>query len=352
MSDTQFQAALTLYSQGRNAEGVRMLGEAALGGHVGAMTLYGHYLLTGRDVPPDPVAGARMVVTAAERGGPLACTIAAALLAVGAGGPSDWPRALDYLARGAELGFQVAQAQLRLLAGRGGDDWQGLRRAIDIEAWRAAPEPQAISEDPRVWVFEGLASPAVCDWLIAQSRSRLKPATVYTVAGGLAVSGQRNNSFAQLSVADADLVTLAVRERLAACARQEVMYMDSPQVLHYAVGQQFVPHVDFFDPAVASQAQEIATAGQRVATGLVYLNDEGLQGGETDFPRLGFSHRGRKGDALVFFNVDAAGQPDRRTLHAGLSPTRGEKWVLSQWFRDRAPPGTVNPRLAAALNGG
>jgi hypothetical protein len=352
MTDTQFQAALTLYSQGRNAEGVRVLREAAEGGHVPAMTLLGHYLLTGRDLQPDGVAGARLIVAAAERGGPLACTIAAALLAVGAGGPPDWPRALDYLRRGAELGFPVAQAQLRLLAGRDGDDWKGLRAAIDIEAWRAAPEPRPLSKDPRVWTFEGLASPAVCNWLIAQTKGRLKPATVYTVAGGLALSSQRNNSFAQLSVADADLVTLAVRERLAACAGLEVMHMDSPQVLHYAVGQEFVPHVDFFDPAVASQAQEIATAGQRVATGLVYLNEDGLEGGETDFPRLGFKHRGRKGDALVFFNVDIAGQADRRTLHAGLPPTRGEKWVLSQWFRDRAPPGAVDPRMVAALNGG
>ena len=42
MTDTQFQTALSLYGQGRNAEGVRLLGEAAHGGHVPAMTLYGH----------------------------------------------------------------------------------------------------------------------------------------------------------------------------------------------------------------------------------------------------------------------------------------------------------------------
>jgi hypothetical protein len=48
-------------------------------------------------------------------------------------------------------------------------------------------------------------------------------------------------------------------------------------------------------------------------------------------------HRARRGDALMFANVDLAGNPDRRTLHAGLPPTRGEKWVLSQWIRDRTP---------------
>jgi prolyl 4-hydroxylase len=112
-----------------------------------------------------------------------------------------------------------------------------------------------------------------------------------------------------------------------------------------------MPHVDYFDTALASEAVEMAEGGQRVATALLYLNDEGLEGGETDLPRLGFKHRGRKGDALVFFNVDAAGEVDRRTWHAGLPPTGGEKWLLSQWIRDRAPPGAGDPGLVAALNG-
>ena len=51
------------------------------------------------------------------------------------------------------------------------------------------------------------------------------------------------------------------------------------------------------------------------------------------------AHRGGRGDALVFFNLDEAGQPDPRTLHAGLAPTRGEKWLLSQWIRDGDLPG-------------
>jgi hypothetical protein len=41
---------------------------------------------------------------------------------------------------------------------------------------------------------------------------------------------------------------------------------------------------------------------------------------------------------LLFANVDAATRaPDPLTLHAGLPPTRGEKWIFSQWIRDRSP---------------
>jgi hypothetical protein len=351
MTDAQYQAALTLYGQGRYTEGAQLLGQAAQDGHVPAMTLLGQQLLAGRGLPMDSINGARWIVGAAERGGGLACTTAAALLAAGAGGRPDWPRALDYLRRGAELGFPMARTQLRLLAGRDGDDWKGLRRAIDIKAWRSPPKPRSLSQEPRVQVFEGVASAAVCEWIIAQAKSRLRPARVYDQTGGQAVSDARSNSAAELSLTDADLVVLAVRERLAACAGLQVMHLDGPQVLHYAVDQAFAPHFDFHDPEVPAQAARIAAGGQRIATALLYLNDEGLEGGETDFPRLGFNHRGRRGDALVFFNVDASGEPDRRTWHAGLPPTGGEKWLLSQWIRDRAPPGAGDPRLAAALNG-
>ena len=78
----------------------------------------------------------------------------------------------------------------------------------------------------------------------------------------------------------------------------------------------------------------MAEDGQRVLTALVYLNDD-YEGGETDFPVLGAHWKGRKGEALLFWNVAPDGALDERTLHAGLPVTRGEKWMLSQWIRGR-----------------
>jgi hypothetical protein len=133
---------------------------------------------------------------------------------------------------------------------------------------------------------------------------------------------------------DLDLVILLVRARIAATLGTEVSSLENLQILHYAPGQSFEPHYDFLDPAVPGYAVEMQRAGQRKTTFLVYLNED-YEGGATDFPLLGLSYRGRTGDALMFANLDRAGEPDRSMLHAGLPPTRGEKWVFSQWVRQR-----------------
>ena len=79
-------------------------------------------------------------------------------------------------------------------------------------------------------------------------------------------------------------------------------------------------------------AEQIRRQGQRVATVLIYLN-ENYAGGETDFPELAWRFKGKTGDALCFWNADMDGRPAPRSLHAGIPPVGGEKWVFSQWIR-------------------
>jgi prolyl 4-hydroxylase len=352
VGDAQYQTALTLFGQGRHHEGCQTLSQAALAGHVPSMSLLGGQLLSGRGVAFDAATGARLILRAAERGGGFACATAATLFARGYSGRPDWPRALDYLQRAAELGFQPAQAQLRLLSGyRAGIDWKKLTRAIDIKAWRKVPAPVTLNEDPLICTAPGLLSAELCDALVARARPMLASAPVYNeLQGGNTIGEARRHSAAMFRVTDMDLVTEAVCTRVCALAGMPAVNAESLQVLHYQVGEYFAPHVDGWDLTFEGHAATLKTFGQRVFTVLVYLNDD-LEGGETEFLRLGLRHRGRKGDALMFRNVDAAGQTDPRTLHAGRPPTQGEKWLLSIWIRDRAPPENSDPGLNAAMAG-
>ena len=353
MTDAQYRTALVLFGQGRNAEGAQVLRQAASAGHVPSMSLLGGQLLSGQGVAFDAPAGARLLLKAAECGDGFACATAALLFARGCSGRPDWPRALDYLQRAAELGFQPARAQLRLLSGfRAGIDWKKLRRAIDIAAWRQVPAPVTLNEDPLVQAAPGLLSAELCDALIARGKPLLRPALIYNEQKGGNTAGQmRRHSGAPLfRYTDMDLVTEAVSNRVCALAGLPAANAEALQVLHYEVGEYFAPHVDFLDPGFEGHAATLRNNGQRVFTVLVYLNDD-LEGGETEFLRLGLRHRGRKGDALVFRNVDAFGQPDPRTLHAGCPPTQGEKWLLSVWILDRATPDSRDPALMAAMAG-
>ena len=290
----------------------------------------------------DAQAAAEQLMQAAERGDAMASARLAVLAGAGIGVPQDWQAALDHLLRAAERGWAPAQAELALLAAPEGNadgaaGWQQLRQQVDLARWLALPPKQALSESPRLRQFAGFATPAVCRWLIDRARERLARARTYDAHTGEGrLDETRTNHERDFGLADADLVLTLVRARIAAATGLPPSVMESAKVLHYTVGQQFGAHFDFIDPAQPGLAAEIEARGQRLVTFLLYLNDD-FDGGETAFLAVDRRHRGRTGDALMFANVDPQGRPDRLTLHAGLPPTRGEKWVLSQWIRDREP---------------
>jgi prolyl 4-hydroxylase len=266
----------------------------------------------------------------------------------GVGVPQDWGTALDLLLRSAELGWPLAQASLAGLAGdwalaRGlaqgngspPSDWKRLRSAIDLGAWFTVPKFGIVSASPRIAVIENFASPEICDWLIERARTRLGPAKVFDLLTGAPThEAVRDNSECHFATDDGDLILQFLRSRIAAVTELFVTGMEAPAVLHYTVGQRFLPHYDFLDETHPGHAKDMAQGGQRVLTFLLSLNDD-YEGGETQFPILGKRYRGRKGNALFFWNVEPDGSPDKRVLHSGLPPTRGEKWILSQWIRGR-----------------
>jgi len=251
----------------------------------------------------------------------------------------NWDEAFDFLMRAAQRGHDVAQSSLPLLAGGPsgdiieGDDWSGMRGAIDLVAWLAPPVPQMIRETPRVQVIKQFVPPAVCDWLIAQAQGRLSRATIYdNDTGGMTEDGRRTNTECDLDIETCGVLTFVIRARIAAITRRHDQAMEVPKVLHYSPGETFAAHFDYLNPAEPAFANQLANRGQRTDTFLIYLNDD-FTGGETHFSRIGLSNKGAKGDALLFSNVDAAGVPDEDTMHVGMPPTSGEKWLFSQWIR-------------------
>jgi len=320
---------------------IETLRARARDGDVRALGVLGKRLLLGLGTVAVPQEGHACLTDAAARGDGEASAQLALLAGWGVLRPQSWPEALDHLQRAAALGWAPAQRELRFLARHGGDDWLALRAQVDIVAWTAAPPARQLAASPQVHAIDGFMTPAECAWLIELARSGLRRAQVYRKdAAGYMDSGNRTNSEADYTFGNADLVLRLVIERIAGAVGLPTGHFEVAKLLHYEPGQQFAPHHDFQDPAIPALAREVARRGQRVATVLVYLNDD-FEGGETEFPRLGLRHRGAAGDALLFANVRPDGALDHDSLHAGLPPTRGVKWVLSQWIRSRPVDGSA-----------
>jgi prolyl 4-hydroxylase len=268
--------------------------------------------------------------------------------AEGAGVPQSWESALDLLRLSADQGFAPAQAELAALAGQWdlsraiesdlpfpGGEWAKLRATIRIADWLRAPAKQIVSASPRIAVVPDLAAPELCEWVMSRARGRLSPAQVFDPeTGGPRRESVRNNSQCYLLRDESDLLLCFLRARMASIIGLPVPWMEVPMVLHYAPGEQFLPHVDFLDPGSPALAADVAQRGQRAVTFLLALNDD-YEGGQTEFTDMGRRWKGSRGSGLFFWNVEPDGRPNPLTRHAGLPPASGEKWLLSQWVRAR-----------------
>jgi hypothetical protein len=321
-------------------EDLNTLERAVQAGDSGAAARLGLRLLMGTDAPPDPGRGLGLIEQAARDGDADGAYLAATVSSSSFWHAQSWDRAFDYLLQAAGKGHEAAQSSLQILAGGpAGADVAGatsadMRGMINLTDWLTPPEAQLVRETPRIQVIEKFAPPAACDWLIAQSREQQSRATIYDQAtGGTTEDGRRTNSQCDLDVRNCGVLTFVLRARIAAVTGRPDQAMEVPKVLHYSPGETFARHFDYLNPAEPAYATELAVRGQRTETFLIYLNDD-YEGGETHFNRLDISNRGATGDALLFSNVDASGAPDEDTMHTGMPPTSGEKWLFSQWIRE------------------
>jgi prolyl 4-hydroxylase len=342
MESPALQEAATLDRASRHVEAIAVLSRAAASGDLIAKRTVGLRILLGDRAPSLGPEGVRLICEAANDGDAKSADLAAVLTGAGIHCPQNWSAALDWLQHAAELGSVQARGALcalsddrDLAANVPEERWFQLRTNIDLPALITPSNLVTLNAEPPVCSVPSFATPPLCEWMMAQAQGRLTRAQVYNPhTGGLEHAEERTNSSALVSLLDTDLAHIVVQARIAATVGRPFGHLEPAFVLHYAPGQTFHDHYDFVDPETPGYTQEIARNGQRILTFLLYLNDD-YEGGETDFPRLGLSHRGTLGEGLFFSNVTASGEAATEMLHAGRPPQSGEKWVLSQFIRNR-----------------
>lgn len=332
---------------GEHDEAVNILAIATQTGDLAAMTMLGKRLLVGDRAPCLPGEGAGMVLEAANKGFAEAIAQVAVFQCLGIYQPKSWQHCINTLTWAARRGWLPAREQLLLLHGFSAaaaagklqltDDgfWQQLGLTLDVSAWFSPGQGDTLSAEPRVQRFGNFLPLNVCELLISQASRRLKPALVYDAAARRDVRDKtRTNYIAQFNLVQNEVVHFLLQEKMSAACGVPMLQMEATAILNYKPGQEISNHYDFVDPDFPGYQQEIADNGQRIITFLVYLNDN-YAGGETAFPLQGFEHKGTAGEGLYFVNALPDGAPDLRMLHAGKPPLTGEKWIVSQFIRNR-----------------
>lgn len=310
------ETATALLAAGHTAKAIATAEAAAQDGDGDALTLLATWRLIGQPLPRDLAAAHDLLARADAAGNEWAALTRIALTANGSGTPADWAEALALL-RQAATRFPVAAEHLALIA------------AMDLDEAgypRHVPRGETLTAAPEVRLHRALLTPAECAQIALAAQDLLEPSQVADpVTGRMIAHPIRTSDAAVIGPTRESLPIQALQRRIAAFAGHPVHHGESLTVLRYIPGQQYRSHLDTLPH----------TTNQRVATVVVYLN-EGYAGGETRFDVSGLSVAGRGGDALFFTSVDAAGQPDPRSAHAGLPVRSGAKWVATRWIRAAA----------------
>lgn len=162
------------------------------------------------------------------------------------------------------------------------------------------------------------------------ARERLSRSTVQADKRRHEESDQRTSSTAFLNAAE-DEVVQRIEQRAANLCGYPVDHLEPLQILRYQPGQRYDAHHDYFP------RKQLGNSGQRHATYFVYLSDieDGLEGGETEFPKLKLKVTPVRNSAVFWYNCDANGKELDSTFHGGLPPNKGEKWGMNIWIRER-----------------
>jgi len=171
-----------------------------------------------------------------------------------------------------------------------------------------------------------------CDKLIELASTRLEPSRVYTDNADLHDTENRKSDQAWL-LNDTHPLVLQIAEKVAHITNTPVENQEDMQVVHYEPGGFFKTHYDACEGTETFCERMNGSAGPRIWTYLVYLNDENVIGGETVFPYIHKKVSPKKGKCVVFQSTDETGRLIRESLHGGEPVISGTKWICNKWVR-------------------
>lgn len=196
-----------------------------------------------------------------------------------------------------------------------------------------AEEPQITRFDTsriQLYTIDDFMSEDECDAITDIIRQSLRSSTITVKSRDKYYRTSSTSDLGLLNNKTIEALDKKISRTIGICPH----YSETIQGQHYAVGQEFKKHTDFFSPGTQEYLEHASgKGGNRTWTFMVYLNTV-ARGGGTHFPMIGHIFEPKKGQAVIWNNLNSDGSPNYETLHAGLPIKEGEKTIITKWFRE------------------
>ena len=180
-----------------------------------------------------------------------------------------------------------------------------------------------------LYTLDDFLSAKECDRVVALINHHLRPSTV-TIEN--TEKTFRTSRTCDLSLLKSP-VAVALDSKIAKTLGIRLGYSEGIQAQRYDVGQQFKAHTDYFEPGTPEYEKFGGERGNRTWTFMVYLND-GMEGGGTRFFAIDKTFLPKKGQAVIWNNLNPDRTPNIATLHSGEPVLAGHKIIITKWFRE------------------
>ena len=130
-----------------------------------------------------------------------------------------------------------------------------------------------------------------------------------------------------------DAVVGEVADAAARLTRKSLKHQEMMQVAMYEPGGKFDEHYDACDAEPDVCVRFNRGSSNRLATLLIYLNDD-YEGGDTVFTRVTphIRVRPKTGKAVLFYDTNPEDdQIIKESMHRGSEVLSGEKWICTKW---------------------
>tara|TARA_R100000231_G_scaffold80043_1_gene61658 strand:+ start:175 stop:969 length:795 start_codon:yes stop_codon:yes gene_type:complete len=183
----------------------------------------------------------------------------------------------------------------------------------------------------QVYKYNNFLSEEECLTLIDIINTRLVASTIADEGDTCLVNDYRTSQSASLGYFEHPYF-LKIDKKISDLLNLNPFLGENMQGQKYLPGQYYKEHHDFFTPFTKEYKTYCEWMGQRTWTTMIYLNDV-EEGGETYFKHLNLKIKPQQGLLLAWNNLYFNGIPNFKTLHEAMPPIKGDKYVVTKWWR-------------------